>query len=66
MSLTEARKKANEKWNKKNKERKNYLQDRSKAKSFIRKATKEDLEELEELIKERKENESKEIEGNTK
>lgn len=66
MAITEARKKANEKWNKNNKERKNYLQDRSKAKSFIRKATKEDLEELEVLIKERKENESKEIEGNTK
>ena len=54
MAITEARKKANEKWNQNNKERKNYLQDKSKAKSFIRKATKEDLEELEELIKERR------------
>lgn len=55
MAITEARKKANEKWNKDNKERKNYLQDRSKARSFIRnKATAEDLEELLELIKERR------------
>lgn len=59
MALSEAKKRANEKWNQNNKERKNYLQDRSKAKSFIKnKATLEDLEELEILIKERrKENE---------
>ena len=54
MALSEAKKRANEKWNQNNKERKNYLQDRSKAKSFIKnKATLEDLEELEILIKEK-------------
>ena len=51
--------KAQEKWDKENKDRVRYLQDRSKCKNFIlKKATLEDLEELEILIKERrKENE---------
>ena len=53
--LTEAQKRAKQKYREKNKERSNYINDRSKAKSFIlKKATKEDLEELEEMIKERK------------
>ena len=44
MALSEAKKRANEKWNQNNKERKNYLQDRSKCKNFIlKKSTKEDL-----------------------
>lgn len=56
--LTEAQKRAKQKYREKNKERSNYINDRSKAKSFIlKKATKEDLEELEELIKERKKGE---------
>lgn len=43
---------ANKKWQEKNKEYSNYLKDRSKARSFIRKkATLDDLDELEELIK---------------
>lgn len=59
MSLSEAQKRAKQKYREKNKERSNYINDKSKAKSFIKnKATLEDLEELEILIKERrKENE---------
>lgn len=47
---------ANKRWQEKNKEYSNYLKDRSRARSFIRKkATKEDIEELEQLIAARKE-----------
>ena len=46
--------KAQEKWDKNNKDRVRYLQDRSKARNFIlKKATKEDLRELKELIEEK-------------
>lgn len=46
---------ANKKWQEKNKDYSNYLKDRSKARSFIRKkATEEDLTELLKLISERK------------
>lgn len=46
---------ANKKWQEKNKERAKYLSDRSRARSFIRnKATIEDLDELKELITNRK------------
>ena len=56
MALTEAQKRAKAKYREKNKERENYLGARSAARSFIKKrATKEDLEELETLIKERRE-----------
>ena len=56
--LTEAQKRAKQKYREKNKERTNYINDKSKAKNFIlKKATKEDLEELEKLIKERKKGE---------
>jgi hypothetical protein len=59
ISLIEAKKKANEKWNEKNKDRVKYLSWRARAKSFIEKAaTLEDLEELEELIREKKEKRS--------
>ena len=48
---------ADKRWNEKNKERRNYLGQRSSARSFIRnRATLEDLEELEELIAARREN----------
>ena len=58
MSLTEAQKRAKQKYREKNKERSNYINDKSKAKNFIlKKATIEDLEELEKLIKERKKGE---------
>ncbi|RHW48713.1 hypothetical protein [Lactobacillus bombicola] len=55
--LTEAKKRANKKWDAKNKERKNYLNYRSQAKSFIRRfATQEDLDELDKLIAEKRKN----------
>lgn len=47
---------ANKRWQEKNKEKAKYLSDRSRARSFIRnKATLEDIEELEELIRARRE-----------
>lgn len=53
--LTEAQKRTKQKYIENNRERTNYINDRSKAKNFIlKKATKEDLKELEKLIKERK------------
>lgn len=46
---------ANKKWQKQNRERARYLRNRSTARSFIRKqATNEDLDELEQLIDERR------------
>lgn len=60
MTYNDARKKANSKWDKNNKDRVRYLQDRSKARNFIiKKATMEDLKELELLIKERMLNENR-------
>ncbi|NFL75383.1 hypothetical protein FDB81_06485 [Clostridium sporogenes] len=47
---------ANKKWYSKNKEYAKYLNKRSHAKSFIKIARLEDLEELKELIKEREGN----------
>ena len=56
MSKKNAQAEANKKWKEKNKERAKYLSDRSRTRSFIRsKATKEDLQELENLIKARRE-----------
>ena len=47
---------SNKKWEEKNKEYSSYLKSRSSAKSFIKnKATLEDLEQLEEFIKKRRE-----------
>lgn len=55
MTISEARKKANKKWDDKNKERMKYLRYRSYAKTFINKlSTVEDLDELSALIKERR------------
>lgn len=52
--LSEAHKKANKKWDAKNKDRKQYLNKRSNAKNFILKlATKKDLEQIKEYIKQR-------------
>lgn len=46
---------ANKRWQEKNKERAKYLSNRSRARSFVKnQATKEDLEELEQLIAERR------------
>lgn len=53
--MTDAQTKATKKWNKQNREHRNYLSKRSSARSFIRNhATGSDLNELEELIKERR------------
>ena len=58
MALTAAQKRAKQKYREKNRERTNYLNARTTARGFIRnKATKEDLKELELLIKERKKGE---------
>ena len=49
--------KANQNWIENNRERSNYMRSKSSAKSFIRnKATLKDLENLEILIKERRDN----------
>ena len=55
QKYTEAKAKANKKWDEQNKERKKYISHRSRARSFIRDvATLEDLDEFEQLIKERR------------
>lgn len=55
--LSEARKKANKKWDDKNKARKLYINKRSTTKSFILNlATEEDLEQIEKYIEERRSN----------
>jgi hypothetical protein len=52
--LSEAREKANRKWDSKNKERKRYLNKRSTAKSFILNlATQEDLETIKKYVAQR-------------
>lgn len=54
--MTNSQTKASRKWEEKNKARANYLRYRSTAKSFILKhATSEDLEAIEDYIKQRKE-----------
>ncbi|WP_291736980.1 hypothetical protein [Clostridium sp.] len=54
---SEAQLKANQNWIENNRERSNYTRSKSSAKSFIRnKATLKDLENLEILIKERRDN----------
>lgn len=53
--LSEARKKANKKWDDKNKARKLYINKRSTTKSFILNlATEDDLEQIEKYIEERR------------
>lgn len=55
MAISDARKKANKKWDDKNKARLNYLHKRSNAKSFILKnATEEDLKNILEYVEQRK------------
>ena len=53
--LSEAKRKANKKWDDKNKERKNYIVKRSTARNFIKNMDCEDIAEFEQLIQERKE-----------
>lgn len=56
MVLTDAQRRANEKWHRNNRERANYIAMRSSAKSFIRKkSTLDDLDGLEEIIRKRRE-----------
>lgn len=56
MVRSEAQKRADAKYEKNNRERKNFLTKRSVARNFIKKlAQKEDLDELEEYIKIRRE-----------
>lgn len=46
---------ANKRWQEKNKEKAKYLSNRSRARSFIKnQATKEDIQELEQLLSDRK------------
>lgn len=53
--LSEARVRANKKWDAKNRERTAYINKRSAAKNFILKlATEDDLQSMQEYIKERK------------
>ena len=55
MAVSDAQKKASKKWDEKNKVRKLYINKRSTARSFIKKlATAEDLDELQQLIDERR------------
>lgn len=54
-NVSESQKRAQKKYDEKNREKRTYLSQRSTSRGFIRnKATLEDLEELEELIKARK------------
>ena len=53
--LSEAKRKANKKWDDKNKERKAYIVKRSTARNFIKNMDREDIAEFEQLIQERKE-----------
>lgn len=53
--VSEAQKRASRKWDKKNKEKKNYIVVKANAKRFINKfATASDLDNLEKLISERR------------
>lgn len=53
--LSEAKRKANKKWDDKNKERKTYIVKRSTARNFIKNMDREDIAEFKQLILERKE-----------
>jgi len=53
--VSEAQKRASRKWELKNKSRRQYINRRSTARNFIKKeATKEDIDELKDLLKNRK------------
>lgn len=57
MALSDARRRANKKWDDKNKDKKKLYQYRSYARSYIKNmASDADLDELEELIIERRKN----------
>lgn len=52
--VSAAKRKANDKWDAQNRERKNYITKRSVARNFIKNMEDEDIPEFERLIKERK------------
>lgn len=51
--VSESKRKANDKWDKKNKERKQYINRRSVARNFIKNMEDEDVPEFKKLIEER-------------
>ena len=51
--VSESKRKANDKWDKKNKERKQYINRRSVARNFIKNMEDEDVLELKKLMEER-------------
>lgn len=53
--VSAAKRKANDKWDSQNRERKNYITKRSVSRNFIKNMEDEDIQEFEQLIKERKE-----------
>ena len=55
LKTSEAQIKASTKWNQKNKEKMNHIRNRSGTKKYISNASLEELEEIEQIIKERKE-----------
>ena len=64
MALSEAKKKANKKWDDSNKEQMKYLRYRSYSKTFITTlANQEDLQVLKDLIKEKEKNFKKSIDN---
>ena len=52
--LSEAKLRSNKKWDDNNRERKRYINKRSTARNFIKTMEREDIPEVEELLKERK------------
>ncbi|MFO1547027.1 hypothetical protein ABC418_13845 [Lactiplantibacillus plantarum] len=55
VKLSEARERANKKWDDNNKQRKQYINKRSVARNFVKQlATVDDLNELQELLEERR------------
>lgn len=53
--VSAAKRKANDRWDSQNRERKNYITKRSVARNFIKNMEDEDIKEFEQLIKGRKE-----------
>lgn len=51
--VSESKRKANDKWDKKNKERKQYINRRSVARNFIKNMEDEDITEFKKLMEER-------------
>ncbi|MFQ8724615.1 MAG: hypothetical protein ACLR8O_08475 [Streptococcus thermophilus] len=51
--VSESKRKANDKWDKKNKERKQYINRRSVARNFIKNMEDEDIPEFKKLMEER-------------